>query len=496
MAITNLRLLHMILLIQFILACFLIPSSAQDDGCNFCYNFENENDIPNFSENYGWSILNNSYVSGDNSISLISMEIDGPFRISFDWKKGGHAVHSGLFLFIKDDDSPLICGGSNLERITESSNENIAHTLTWKVSKTKYEDFKGYLDSICIKRTDCVGQEREPPAHPNIDFSKSYVRAGLIENVSVNEHNAGSRYHWSIDGGKILSGQGTNSISWTAIDNSDSVLIGLDVTERNGEVHDYNPIRTSVIPNSVTVGNIGQLNALINDTDNTTFDVSGNDELQNPIIINTTQYKNNRAYIIIKPLNGPGGQTTILKTRGEQDFVVAVDNSSNVSIIGFSVKKGRYGLIVENSTYIDLKENDIYPTYDDGIYVKTSDHCNIVNNIIHINTTDHESGITLFSSWHNNLSGNSVNQIGASEKNPVIIFNLTSNSNDNLVELNEKNFIFDDSGYQCHHDLNGTCSCACKDHDLCSEYSVAGSCIDSSGNNIIGSRNRWVFPSR
>jgi parallel beta-helix repeat protein len=267
------------------------------------------------------------------------------------------------------------------------------------------------------------------------------------------------------------------------MEESNGVQIILNVT--GGNNREYSPKDIAVAPNSINVQDASLLNDLINNTDNTTFYIGEMGSLSKPILINTTEYKNNRAFIHIKPLQG---YVPSLSSREEQDFVIAVDNSSNISISDLSIKNGKYGIIVENSSYVDLARNDIWPSYDDGIYIKRSQKCNILNNIIHINITDNESGITLYNSWENSLSGNQVFQIPS--PHPTVIFNLTSNSYGNQVKMAGNDFAFFDSGYQCHY-IGGTCNCFCTDSDLCNSNACNGTCNDCS--NITGSRNKWHF---
>lgn len=481
----NLSKLNTMIIIQLSLTCFLVPVLAQN--CNSCYSFDSDSDVPDFLSANGWRIQNGEYVSGESPISSLSYEVTGPFEVSFNWKKNSSAGNSGLFLFKIDNNIPMICDGGDWSSVSDGRRENETHVLTWTVSKTRNEDFRGYLDSICIKSINC-GVE------PTIIFHKSEVRAGLIEIANVEDCGPGSRYIWSINGGCILSGQGTNSINWTAMDDDvDSVSIMLSVTKGNGQDLAYRPKNVAVVPNSLNVQNLSQLNEKINDTDNTTFYLSGNDALSTPIIINTTKYKNNRAFIHIMPLEEI---TVSLENEQEQDFVIAVDNSSNVSVNDLSFGNGKYSIIIENSTYVDFQRNDIRPTYDDGIYIKNSKKCNISYNNIYIRILDNESGFTLFNSQYNKLIRNRVihNQ---NQSYLTVKFNITEDSNHNTVEtvVNGNEFIFDDSGYQCHYYINGTCDCCCRDPVLCFENRLNGACITPTGDNIIGSRNKWIFSS-
>jgi parallel beta-helix repeat protein len=321
------------------------------------------------------------------------------------------------------------------------------------------------------------------PPYGEINASKT-VRSGLIETAFVSNCGPETSYDWSIDGGKILSGQGTDSIKWTGISNE--ARISIKIIDGNGNSVPYHIKDVAVIPNSKIVGVKDELNNLINNTDITEFYLNGRIILEEPIIINTSANKNNRSFINILPiLNGFAS----LENRHEKDFVVAIDNSTNVSILNLSLKNGKYGIIIENSTFIELMNNIIDSTFDDGIYVKSSSFCHIYNNKINVNI-DNESGITLLDCNYSNLTKNPICNNHCNI--PRIKINITGKSEKNEIDMLGNNFIFYDSGYQCYY--NGTCNCCCKDRSLCNGESLTGVCVDIiSGRNLIDSPNSWKF---
>jgi hypothetical protein len=121
-------------------------------------------------------------------MSTLSIEVNGPFECNFRWKKDGKGT--GLFLFNIDNNRPETCDDYSWNSVSNiKNNENIIHKLNWTVSKTRDEDFRGYLDTICI--TPCIRQMPIPPVLNEINFSKSEVRAGLIEHAYADEYGTG-----------------------------------------------------------------------------------------------------------------------------------------------------------------------------------------------------------------------------------------------------------------------------------------------------------------
>jgi parallel beta-helix repeat protein len=153
------------------------------------------------------------------------------------------------------------------------------------------------------------------------------------------------------------------------------------------------------------------------------------------------------------------------------------------------LRNGKYGIIVENSSFIDIKNNILNPTYDDGVYIKTSHDSNIIGNEINVIIED-ESGITLFNSNNIKIDNNNI-KCPTCHDNRFLIINLTA-SEDNTINFLGNNFIFKDAGYQCHY--GDSCDCCCKDQKLCSNERLTGDCINHrTGTNLIGSKNTWIF---
>jgi len=146
-------------LISIFIFCFLYIAYGLEDGCLTYYGFENESDIPESSD--GWHFNNqsysgeSSYISGEASQSILSINENGPFNVNFHWKKSEIEIGKGLFLFVIDDEDPKVCDSYNWTREVGKSEEAGPHTLKWIVSKGKNEKFSGWIDALCIKRIPC-----------------------------------------------------------------------------------------------------------------------------------------------------------------------------------------------------------------------------------------------------------------------------------------------------------------------------------------------------
>ncbi|GEM_PF-1084828 len=149
-------------------------------------------------------------------LSNLSRVVIGPMVISFRWncsiesdsidiiRRDGNIKGSGLFFLIdgKVEDN---CTSSNSE-YTKEIPEGV-HQLTWTLSKKTRDnrDLIGWIDEICIT---------SPIPNCTID-ANNWAAANSPATASVPFAGAGAQYHWSVSGGTVEFGNGTQSIIWS-----------------------------------------------------------------------------------------------------------------------------------------------------------------------------------------------------------------------------------------------------------------------------------------
>lgn len=200
---------------------------------------------------------------------------------------------------------------------------------------------------------------------------------------------------------------------------------------------------------------------------------------------NGSFYLNNKNNIIIMP--DPLIKGSVIFDAENADFNFALENTSNVTIKGLTLKNGNNGVLLERAENCLIDNNSIYSFKISGIFVKDSIVNNsIINNVIRSDNYENNiSGISMSESRDVLLEGNEIS-IGNGESRPDIkgysyIDILLNNSFGNTIHFKGTGIIIEDAvicGVACEGD---TPKCSCD------------SMIDSCQHFIDLSYNTWSF---
>ncbi len=129
-------------------------------------------------------------------------------------------------------------------------------------------------------------------------------------------------------------------------------------------------------------------------------------------------------------LQGMDKDTTIIDGNGLASMIVRIHNISSVSLTGFTIKNGSYGMCIDSSSYISIQNTIIMENTQAGVCLLSSNNVTIANNSI----ADNSIGIDLTdSSRTNKIIDNEIvgNQQGividGNSTNNLIYYNLLNN---------------------------------------------------------------------
>ena len=198
---------------------------------------------------YQWYLNNIAILSGTNQTFTVNAFSPGDYYVSITYPTGCTATSNILTIISGSTQfyfSIISIGGDSLCLPNGSITLDAGNysTFNWSTSETTQQITVNTVGSYYVNVTDgngCAGVSN-PPFEVfntvNTSFISGPINPTQYQNVtySVNP-SIGSTYNWLLNGGTILSGQGTNSIDLEWI-NSGNLSLSLVETDVNGCVGD------------------------------------------------------------------------------------------------------------------------------------------------------------------------------------------------------------------------------------------------------------------
>jgi parallel beta-helix repeat protein len=287
----------------------------------------------------------------------------------------------------------------------------------------------------------------------------------LINNERGSYYLIGSKYSTASNGENVANKKETGSRNETEI-----------IANATGAQNIAMPVENELESHIFNINSAEELRKGINNTDYTKKLF-----LLKSGIYKGSFYLKDKNNVIIMP--DPLIKGSVIFDAENTDFNFALDNTSNVTIKGLTLKNGNNGVLLERAENCLIDNNSIYGFKISGIFVNDSTVNNsIINNVIRSDNHENNiSGISMSESRDVLLEDNVI-CIGTPDINSNSYIDiLLNNSFGNTIGFTGAGIIIEDAvncGVFCDGD-NPKCSC--------------DSVIDSCQHFIETSNNKWSF---
>lgn len=359
-------------------------------------------DIQNWTLNGDWDVSSDGYLtSGDigcGGWTNITTNVDGPCLVTFEWKKIGDAE---LKCYYDEKIDPKTCEKWDWTpgRIRIPNGQ---HTVTWDFN---VKPCAGIVCSVAGLRNINMPEANSNELDCTI-YAPLKVCINSINVASIRPQE-GADYSWEIEGGDIISGSSTDTLTWKTLDHEE-VVIKIAVT-RYGFTR-YNTTKVIVDPHCMLIyPNDGDTQSIIQNTANNSSNQIESFYLDDAFYEKKLELNciNN---IIISAYNSERIRFSCINTS-----CIKLNNCYNVTVKGLILDSNHCSISIEDSQSCNIIENRINIADGAGIYLNHSINNHILNNIIQQSgirdIKTNETGLHLLNSNDNFIHNNRINML-------------------------------------------------------------------------------------
>lgn len=147
------------------------------------------------------------------------------------------------------------------------------------------------------------------------------------------------------------------------------------------------------------------------------------------IVVSSGTYSENVYIDKALTLAGAGRETTIIDGGGSDSAVVRIENATNATLTGFSLRDGKYGVHAYSVDSVVISGNGVYDCHDMGVYIEDADSAAVFGN----NISRNDYGLYLKGVSNSSIANNIIREGDAMG---ISLYSSVDNLfRDNIVEM-------------------------------------------------------------
>ena len=386
----------------------------------------------------------------------ITKRVIGPGDVTFWWKKTKYFDKIGTMLYVTIDGSVV---GTYEDKTFDWVDQTPldfgpgSHCIIWVfriLTPLPSNDAQGWIDEVKI----CENIENRTPSVIGLVPEKSSpqnVSDVIIWTATASDpENDPLLYKFLLNGSDKTGWTNQNTWGWRVTDQE----VGnskIEVQVRDGKhagpegFDDRRVAEFTILKPKIT-----SLIFKVNSAKELKEAIDNNSNLEKLILIGSGMYVgsfyiSNKQNITIKP--NPEISGDVLINGSNNDYIFAIEDSSNISIKGITMLKGRNSILLEDSKDCAIISNTFKSFQVDGISLNNTSNTTVTGNDLEsLDSKLNVSGIDLTNSNNNNIVDNTINTGAINGRSHEAI--LLSKSSNNLISFKGNGAIVED-GIEC-----------------------------------------------